>query len=202
MTIHPIQPIPVPGTKGPAWKAKGASLILLIAGVTAVLLPEEGRTLNVILDSAGIPTVCMGLTGAVTKRHPGIPWTVDECKQAEAEYIAPMVTALSACIPANVRDDMAYGEMVIYGSLSFNGGINAVCKSSIARHLKEGDHEGACRSMAAWTWTRVKAGTTPAGRTNGKPQPALRQDCRDPRNRCNGLPRRRDRDVAACLEAL
>lgn len=163
--------------------------MILAAGIAAALLPSEGRKLKVYKDSAGIDTVCMGLIGPITKRHPGVDFTVEECKAAEAAYIAPMVAQMQKCVPEKVRNDMSYGEWVTYGHWAYNTGTSSFCTSSLGRKLSAGDHVGACKAMGAWTYITLK----------GK-----KRNCRDAdmQRICSGIVKRRDLEVSMCLDAL
>lgn len=129
----------------------------------------------------------MGLIGPVEQAHRGTPWTVSECQAAEAAYIAPMAEMMQRCVPAAVRDEMTYGEWITYGHWSYNTGTGNFCHSTLARKLAAGDHVGACKAMASWTWITLK----------GK-----KLNCRDPANKCGGIPIRRDNEVGWCLAAL
>lgn len=188
------RPLPpqVPGA--PAWKAKpkagGAfAVAVLAAGIAAALLPSEGRKLESYRDSGGIWTVCMGLIGPVEQAHRGRRWTEDECKAAESAYIAPMVQEMQRCVPIAVQAEMTYGEWITYAHWAFNTGTRNFCNSTLGKRLADGNHNGACRAMAAWTYITLK----------GK-----KRNCRDPdmRKICSGIVTRRDNEVSWCLEAL
>ena len=208
------QPQVIPQAPGaPAWneKPKAGGLfatLLLAAGMTAALLPSEARKLNVYKDSAGIDTVCMGLIGPVTKRHPAVAWTVEECQKAESEYVAPMIAEMQQCIPMKVQREMSYGEWIMFGHWHYNTG--AFCSSSVGRNLEQGNHEAACRSMGAYTWITWPMRKLPlAGthkiyetKTNTGLVKVLKVDCKDPKNKCSGLAKRRDLEVTNCLNAL
>lgn len=208
------QPHNVPQAPGaPAWNAKPLaggvfSALLLGSGIIAALLPSENRITHVYKDSAGIDTVCMGLTGAVTKRHPGVEWTVEECKIAEAKYIAPMVAEMQQCIPLEVQRSMKYGEWIMLGHWHYNTG--AFCSSSVGRNLAQGKHEEACKAMNQYTWITWPMSKLPlAGKhkiievkTKKGPVKVLKVDCKDPKNKCRGLAIRRDLEVSNCLNAL
>lgn len=189
------QPQGFPQAPGaPAWnekpKAGGAFAVLIVAvGIASALFPSEGRKLQVYKDSAGIDTVCMGLIGSITKRHPGVDFTVEECKTAEAEYIAPMVKQMQQCVPVEVRNSMTYGEWVTYGHWSYNTGTSSFCSSSLGSKLRAGDHDGACKAMSGWTFITYK----------GK-----KRNCRDAdmQRICSGIVKRRDQEVSNCLNAL
>lgn len=194
---------------GEAPKAGGVfAALVLAAGMAAALLPSEDRKLTVYKDSAGIDTVCMGLIGPVTKRHPGVAWTVEECQQAESEYIVPMVAEMQQCIPLDVQRSMTYGEWIMLGHWHYNTG--AFCSSSVGRNLAQGKHEEACQAMNQYTWITWPMKKLPlAGKhkiievkTKKGPVKVLKVDCKDPKNKCRGLAIRRDLEVSNCLNAL
>ena len=205
---QPKPPVPMPANT-PGWKEKppkGAffSLVVMAAALAAWLSPTEGgQRLDVYLDSAGIKTACTGIIGPVVNaKKVGERFTKAECDALDQAYVLKQLKQMQACVPSPVLHDTTFGEFLTYAHWSYNTGTGAFCNSTLARRLAAGDHAGACRAMGAWTWTPVSRGTIPAGKTNGKPQPFLRQDCRDPRNKCNGIRIRRDEEVSMCLAAL
>jgi lysozyme len=194
MTAKPTVELPVvTEDKKPGWKEKPKgglfALALICAGIAAALAPSEGgRRLDVYRDSAGILTACTGIIGPVVNaRGFGGKFTEDECKALESAYLAKMVTAMQACVPSPVLHEMTYGEWIAFGHFSYQAGNGAFCRSTLARKLASGDHAGACRAMASWTYITVKG---------------VKVNCRDPNNRCRGIPKRRDMEVSMCLDAL
>ena len=183
----------IPEPKKPGWKDKPNgglfALAVICAGIAVALAPSEGgRRLDVYRDSAGILTACTGIIGPVVNgRGFGGRFTEDECKALESAYLTKMVRTMEACIPSPVLRDMAYGEFVAFGHWAYNTGTGAFCNSTLARKLADGDHAGACRAMASWTFITVRG---------------QHLNCRDPENRCGGIPKRRDLEVSMCLEAL
>lgn len=211
---HPVQvraPTP-PETKptgitGPN-KGPAAGFVVVVTAICCLLLPDEGRELKVYRDSAGIPTICMGLIEPrLINRHPGVDWTKAECKVEEEAYVAKMVGAMAPCLGNEARDTLTEGEWIWHGHFAYNVGTRAWCRSSAPPKLNRGDHEGACKVFAAYTWITTGPRTPPRG--ENKPVRdatgkliAYRVQCRDPLNRCTGLPKRRDREVEGCLDAL
>ena len=175
--IQPVLPIPAASSKA-SGKAKGAGVIVALIAMLGVW---EGSKPKPYLDHIGIPTACRGITGPeVTRRYnAGERFTTAECDAMETAYILTMQDRMAGCI----KEPMSDGEWLAYSHFAFNVGTAGFCKSSLVKRLNAGDHAGACRQMAKWTW---------AGGRN----------CRDPANRCTGLPKRRDAEVKVCLEAL
>jgi lysozyme len=203
----------------PKWNEKPAAgafpAVLLVAGLAAALLPSEDRRLKPYLDSARIPTACMGIIGPeVNARYKaGTVFTRDECIALEQKYLLVMVRRMGKCIPADIVSRLTYGEWISYGHWAYNTGTESFCSSSIGRRLAQGDHAGACRAMGQWTWiTRPASAGVPrgihkpvfAGATARGPGLliAYRMQCNDPLNRCSGLATRREIEVSTCLAAL
>ena len=177
MTLHPIQPIPAPSTKA-SGKAKGAGVVVALIAMLGVW---EGSRPKPYLDHIGIPTACRGIIGPeVTRRYKaGERFTQAECDAMETDYILTMQDKMAGCIKVPMSDS----EWLAYSHFAYNVGTAGFCKSSLVKRLNAGDHAGACRQMAKWTWAGGK-------------------DCRVAANRCSGLPKRRDAEVATCLESL
>lgn len=162
----------------------GVRAAAIAAAIVASLFVWESsnkRPLKPYRDIVGVLTVCNGITGS--RVIEGKTYTEAECDALEADYVARMVSRMGECVTVPLKD----GEWVAYGHWAYNVGTSAFCNSSLVRKLNAGDHAGACRGMAAWTWVTK----------NGK-----KVNCRDPANRCGGLPARRDYEVKMCLEAL
>lgn len=173
-------------------KAPGGifAVAILVGAIATVLSPSEGgRRLDVYRDSAGILTACMGVIGPVVNvRGMGGKFTDAECDHMEKAYLTKMVTMMQACVSQPVQSQMTYGEWIWLGHWAYNTGTAAFCHSTLAKRLAAGDHVGACRAMGSWTFI-----TLPGGK---------HVNCRDPANRCLGIPKRRDIEVNMCLESL
>ena len=191
------KPLPPQKPGAPAWNAKPAAgaaftVIALAAGIGYALGPAEGgQILTPYLDSAGIPTACTGVIGPeISRRYKAkLDFTVAECDAMENAYREKMVRLMQACVPLNVQQEMTYGEWVAYGHWAYNTGTGSFCNSTLARRLAAGDHAGACRAMASWTYITL----------NGR-----KRNCRDPdmKRICSGIVTRRDNEVSWCMQAL
>jgi GH24 family phage-related lysozyme (muramidase) len=179
--IDPPPPAPK-SKKGPA-----IAVGLIIAGVLSTLLPDEGRKLTPYRDSAGIWTVCMGITGPEVWRHKGTPFTADECKGLETAYVGKMVSQMQPCLAPGVADTLTLQEWIAYGHFGYNTGTSAWCHSTIVAHLNVGKHEAACNAMSHWTYITVHG---------------QKVNCRTAGHLCPGIVKRRDKEVAMCLDAL
>jgi len=179
----------------PDWKSKPkggpvAVAALIVSGLFFALKPSEGgRILKPYLDSAGIPTACMGVIGPeVTRRYKaGLKFTDAECETMERTYLNKMVGRMQSCVPAKVQNDMTYGEWISYGHWDYNTG--AFCSSSVGRNLTAGNHVEACKSMGKYTYITLHG---------------VKRNCRDPdmKRICGGLVTRRDLEVNSCLNSL
>lgn len=83
--------------------------------------------------------------------------------------------ALKGCVTA----PLTQGEYDSLVSLAYNVGADAVCRSTMVRLHNAGQHEAACAQFDRWVFFRDK-------------------DCRDPANRCGGLPARRAAERRLC----
>lgn len=184
-----------------------AAIMALVAGLLITTLePSEKRVTHVYLDSAGIKTVCMGLIDPkLIARHPGVEWTVEECIEEEKKYVSAMLARMAACVPQSVLANMTFGEVLWHGHFAFNTGVGSFCGRNKAVHkaLLAGDHVGACKAMALYRFQSVPNTAKNRARSGAHVISAdgrmIRQDCRDPKNKCRGLAIRRDMEVEKCL---
>jgi GH24 family phage-related lysozyme (muramidase) len=187
-----------------------AAVVAMLAGMlVTALLPSEARILHVYRDSAGIPTVCMGLIDPVLiARHPGVDWTVPECEVEEKKYVGTMLTQMARCIPQGILAQLTFGEVLWHAHFAFNTGVGSFCGRAKAVHkaLLKGDRVGACKAMGLYRFQSVA--NTPRNRARSglhaisADGSLIRQDCRDPKNKCRGLAIRRDMEVEKCLSYL
>lgn len=84
-------------------------------------------------------------------------------------------TALHRCVTA----PLTQGEFDSLVSLAYNVGASAVCNSTMVRLHNAGQHAQACAQFDRWVFFQSL-------------------DCRDPANRCSGLPKRREKERAMC----
>lgn len=156
----------------------GAALIMAIG---ASLAFWEGDKAKPYQDQVGVWTVCKGITGPAV--IPGKTYSAAECAVLEQDYINKMLAKMGQC----VKPALSFDEWVAYGHFTYNIGTKAFCSSTLVKKLNAGDRAGACREMGRWTFIR-KAGVL--------------VNCRDPKHKCGGLPKRRDYEVQMCLDAV
>lgn len=162
--------------RGVSWPA---ALVLTLAGS---LGGWEGRELVPYRDIGGVWTVCDGITGRDVV--PGKTYTDAECTALLLPAIEAHLSEVERqCVP-NLRELPPQVQFAV-GHLAYNVGAGAVCRlrsgapTTIARTLPAGDIAPACAAIRSYT------------RVAGK-------DCRDPANRCGGIPRRRDFESRVC----
>lgn len=144
-----------------------------VAAVMAFSGPWEGLRTTVYIDQVGKPTVCYGETKGVKM---GDVYTKAECDAMFAERVAEFRDRLADCIPV----DMPEGMAVVLVDWSYNIGIGAACRSTLARKANAGDLFAACDELLKWD----------KGRINGRLQ------------RIRGLTNRREAERAVCVKSL
>lgn len=128
--------------------AAAALVVLVGAPTVAMLWPHldrwEGNKLVGYRDIAGIATKCRGVTeGAVVGRR----YTPAECDEANAQAVLKHAQVVLTCTP-QLRGHPPQLAMAI--SLTYNIGPSAYCRSTVARHFRAGDWQGACQAFLMW----------------------------------------------------
>lgn len=154
-------------------RLKKAGIGLTVAGSLAIGIVGgyEGLRTKAYRDIVGVPTVCFGETRGVKM---GDSYTVDECKAMLGDALVEFEQGMRKCMtrPDSVPDK----PYVAFLSLSYNIGIGAFCKSTLARKVNAGDIRGACDELLKWN------------RAGGQV--------------VRGLTRRRQEERALCLSGL
>lgn len=159
--------------------APAALVLALVAALGQNDPAHEGRRYVPYYDSAGILSVCAGITGpAVVK---GRRYTDAECTKLETAYVQTMLGHMGQC----VRGDFQFHEVKAWGHFAYNVGTNAFCSSTAARRLNAGERSAACDEI--WKWRFVKV--------NG-----VKRDCALPqwKGACGGIPARRQWEMMTC----
>lgn len=152
-----------------------------VAALIASLAVYEGERAWPYYDQAGVLTVCKGITGPDVVK--GKWYSREACRALEERFIARMNAKIGGCIGAGLLP----GEWKAWGHFTYNVGTTAFCNSTAARYLREGKYHQACLQMGKWTYL-TKPGI---GKVN----------CRLPQHKCGGIPKRRDAEMAMCLDA-
>jgi lysozyme len=120
----------------------GANLALLAC---TTLTGFEGYRLTAYPDPAthGPPwTACAGVTKGI---HYGDTFTKQQCDEKTLAAMDEHGDRIEACVPA--LKTVPRKTYVAQLSLAYNIGSGGYCKSSVARHLNEGDILAACDAM-------------------------------------------------------
>ncbi|CAN7314692.1 lysozyme [Bosea sp. LjRoot9] len=139
----------------------------------------EGLRQSAYPDPAtkGYPwTVCYGETRTEAGKpiRPGMSFTLEQCKAMLIARADEFGDGVERCVPS--AREMPARRYVAHLSLSYNIGVGAYCKSSVARLQNAGQTRAACDSFLKWN------------RAAGVVFP--------------GLTRRRQAERALCLEGL
>lgn len=120
-------------------KTKGASAAVLLLA-TPLVAQYEGLRTKAYLDPIGIPTICYGETHDVRM---GDVQTEANCKTMLTARLGTFAIAVDAIIQPEVKPEV----LAAFSSLSYNIGIGAFQKSSVARLANEGKTREACDFM-------------------------------------------------------
>lgn len=163
----PIEPMTVPLSPG---RKRLAAIVGTgaVAGLIAVVAQWEGKETDPYRDLVGVWTVCYGETRVEMRRYSDA-----ECEDMLADGLADFAGPVLARNPELKGHDP---QLIAAVSLSYNIGIGAYRKSTVARKFSAGDWRGACDAFLRWN----KAG--------GRPVP--------------GLTRRRQAERQICLRGL
>ena len=83
---------------------------------------------------------------------------------------------ISKCITA----ELTQGQYDAYVSFAYNVGVNAFCKSTMAKLANQGDRVASCNQFDRWVYVAGK-------------------DCRIASSNCRGIAKRRAEEKALCL---
>lgn len=148
---------------------------LALAGV--IVAASEGKRNDPYKDmlAGGIWTVCYGDTHVPMRRYSDA-----ECKALlTASLKKHGDQGIAKCLPAGLPD----ATQAAFLSVGYNVGVQGFCRSSMSRKAWAGDLKGACASISLYQFVGGK-------------------DCRNPANRCAGIPKRRADERALCEQGL
>lgn len=151
----------------PPQHRRKAAIVAICIGCIA---PAEGLRRVAYSDPVGIPTICFGETRGVKL---GDRATTEQCKAMLADRVErDFIPGVERCITKPLPDK----RKAAFVSFAYNVGVDAFCKSSIARRYNIGDTVGACDSLLLYV--KAKGITLP------------------------GLVKRREAERALCMEGL
>lgn len=143
-----------------------ASLVASTIALSTIAL-NEGFRGKAYRDPVGIPTIGYGETKGVRM---GDTITQKEALERLRTSADEHGKGMGRCIHVPISQ----GEYDAYIDFTYNVGVGAFCRSTLAKKLNAGDYEGACKELLKWD----KAG--------GKVLP--------------GLTKRRQEEYKRCLE--
>lgn len=107
----------------------------------------EGLRTVVYLDPVGIPTYCFGETKGA---RVGDTYTPEQCKEQLGARVAEFGRGVDRCID----HPLPATRKAAYTSAAYNIGIEAFCKSSMARKENAGDVPGACDALRLYVYAK------------------------------------------------
>lgn len=123
----------------------GGAVAGLLGLAVAFVGGWEGKRLVAYRDIVGVWTICYGETYNV---KPSERRTSAECDEGLAKGLRVYEAGMRKCLD---RPDAIPGKSyVAFVSLTWNIGIPAFCRSTVARRINAGDIAGACDAMLAW----------------------------------------------------
>ncbi len=116
----------------------GLMLVVLVGGF-------EGLRLYSYQDVVGIWTACYGET---KNMRAGLRFTKDECDRMFVGSLVEHEMGMRACLRApDAVPDKVY---VAFVSLTYNIGVAAFCRSTLARYVNANDLSAACDEILKW----------------------------------------------------
>lgn len=103
----------------------------------------EGLRLTAYMDVAGVWTIGFGHTGGVR------PGTRISHEEAEAMYYRDVMVA-ERCVRTKVTVTINQNQFDALVSFVFNVGCGAFGRSTLLRHLNQGDHPTASKEFTRW----------------------------------------------------
>lgn len=123
---------------------KATTAAVMIAAA-ALITPWEGIYLRTYKDIVHVDTVCIGETDkAAVEEGKRRAFTKQECVDMLRRRLPEYDAQFMRCV---TRDDIPDSVHVAGISLTYNIGGGAVCKSTFARRINEGNWRAACDAL-------------------------------------------------------
>lgn len=124
--------------------AAGAAAAVVALAVTLVK-PWEGYEPEPYRDIVGVLTVCYGETRNIQPRR----YSQAECEAKLNSRLGQYLMELSNCVGVPLRRH----EWAALLSLSYNVGVQAICKSTLVRQINSGAPPGVwCQQFDRWVY--------------------------------------------------
>lgn len=122
----------------------GAVAGAAMAATVTLVAKWEGLYNDPYKDIVGVWTVCYGQTAAdnTVMRH----YSDAECKEMLPKSLLKYDDGIRKCLTRELPDSMR----IAFLSATYNIGVSAFCKSSMARLANQGDLRGACDALLMW----------------------------------------------------
>lgn len=138
---------PGSGPKSVLGPAGIASASALVASAMLLALPFierwEGTHLSPYRDMVGVWTVCTGETRVAMRRYSRAECSTMLERAIRSTYGAGVL----ACVPATEHRPRILAASI---SLSYNIGVSAYCRSTVARRFNAGEWRAGCDAFLLW----------------------------------------------------
>lgn len=115
----------------------------VIAGAVAFIVPWEGTRLTPYRDIAGVWTVCNGETRVEMRRY-----TRSECDRMLQDAVRGTYgRGVLKAVPTLASRP---NQLIASISLSYNIGVDAFGRSTVARRFNAGNWKGGCDAFLSW----------------------------------------------------
>lgn len=139
-----------PPPDGQPAAGRARQIAAAIAAAIVIAVPAEGFRRTSYLDVAKVWTACWGSTSDII---PGRTYSMDECRARLASDMQTAVETVERCAPG-----LPVMALAALSDAVFNLGGTVVCdtsQSTLARHLRAGRIDEACRELPKWSKARV-----------------------------------------------
>lgn len=158
--------------KLPTSPATRRALALIVGAAAAAGLLQltpafEGTVYITYPDLGGVLTYC---TGATEDAVWGKTYTPAQCREQLDRDLARHAEGVMNCVHHELTD----GQKIAFVDAAYNIGVEAFCRSSMARKANAGDMAGACAALSMWD------------NVNGKPVKGLTRRRAAERKLCEG----------------
>lgn len=131
----------------------GAAIALVIGLAGGVAATYEGNPHTSYMDNLPAnptPTACRGHTGADVEA--GKVYSAEQCDKWFHDDLLKAAQGVQGCVHA----PMSINAWASYTDLTYNIGIAAFCRSSVARLANAGDRAGSCKAILLYVYAGGK----------------------------------------------
>ena len=128
--------------------AAGGMLGLVLVLAAWIIVPFEGERRQAYTDIGGVPTACLGHTGADVAS--GRAYSEAQCQAWFATDLGLAARGVRQCLTVPLR---SY-QWAAFTSTAYNIGVARFCASSIAGHANAGDPAAACKAIDLYVYAK------------------------------------------------